>query len=85
MELAQKFRGIVHSQGWKYSSLITGNEDKWVVEVLSANRIDNLLFRNGLIDPPGDERLKFMIEESNKILTKAQARLEALEYIPSGL
>ena len=85
MELAQKFRGIVHSQGWKYSSLITGNEDKWVVEVLSANRIDNLLFRNGLIDPPGDERLKFMIEESNKILIKAQARLEALEYIPSGL
>jgi len=43
------------------------------------------LFRNGLIDPPGDERLKFMIEESNKILIKAQARLEALEYIPSGL
>ena len=85
MELAQKFRGIVHSQGWKYSSLIAGNEDKWVVEVLSANRIDNLLFRNGLIDPPGDERLKFMIEESNKILIKAQARLEALEYIPSGL
>ena len=85
MELAQKFRGIVHSQGWKYSSLITGNEDKWVVEVLSANRIDNLLFRNGLIDPPGDERLKFMIEESNKILIKAQAKLEALEYIPSGL
>ena len=85
MELAQKFRGIVHSQGWKYSSLITGNEDKWVVEVLSANRIDNLLFRNGVIDPPGDERLKFMIEESNKILIKAQARLEALEYIPSGL
>ena len=85
MELAQKFRGIVHSQGWKYSSLITGNEDKWVVEVLSANRIDNLLFRNGLIDPPGDKRLKFMIEESNKILIKAQARLEALEYIPSGL
>ena len=85
MELAQKFRGKVHSQGWKYSSLITGNEDKWVVEVLSANRIDNLLFRNGLIDPPGDERLKFMIEESNKILIKAQARLEALEYIPSGL
>ena len=85
MELAQKFRGIVHSQGWKYSSLITGNEDKWGVEVLAANRIDNLLFRNGLIDPPGDERLKFMIEESNKILIKAQARLEALEYIPSGL
>ena len=85
MELAQKFRGIVHSQGWKYSSLITGNEDKWVVEVLSANRIDNLLFRNGVIDSPGDERLKFMIEESNKILIKAQARLEALEYIPSGL
>ncbi len=85
MELAQKFRGIVHSQGWKYSSLITGNEDKWVVEVLSANRIDNLLFRNGVIDPPDDERLKFMIEESNKILIKAQARLEALEYIPSGL
>ena len=85
MELAQKFRGIVHSQGWKYSSLITGNEDKWVVEVLSANRIDNLLFRNGVIDPPDDERLKFIIEESNKILIKAQSRLEALEYIPSGL
>ena len=85
MELAQKFRGIVHSQGWKYSSLITGNEDKWVVEILSANRIDNLLFRNGVIDPPDDERLKFIIEESNKILIKAQARLEALEYIPSGL
>jgi len=85
MELAQKFRGIVHSQGWKYSSLITGNEDKWVVEVLSANRIDNLLFRNGVIDPPDDERLKFIIEESNKILIKAQAKLEALEYIPSGL
>jgi tRNA wybutosine-synthesizing protein 3 len=85
MELAQKFRGIVHIQGWKYSSLITGNEDKWVVEVLSANRIDNLLFRNGVIDPPDDERLKFIIEESNKILIKAQARLEALEYIPSGL
>ena len=85
MELAQKFRGIVHIQGWKYSSLITGNEDKWVVEVLSANRIDNLLFRNGVIDPPDDERLKFIIEESNKVLIKAQARLEALEYIPSGL
>ena len=85
MELAQKFRGIVHIQGWKYSSLITGNEDKWVVEVLSANRIDNLLFRNGVIDPPDDERLKFIIEESNKILIKAQAKLEALEYIPSGL
>ena len=85
MELAQKFRGIVHSQGWKYSSLITGNEDKWVVEILSANRIDNLLFREGVIDSPDDERLKFIIEESNKILVKAQARLEALEYIPSGL
>ena len=85
MELAQKFRGIVHSQGWKYSSLITGNEDKWVVEVLSASRIDNLLFRDGVIDPPDDDRLKFIIEESNKILIKAQSRLEALEYIPSGL
>ena len=85
MELAQKFRGIVHSQGWKYSSLITGNEDKWVVEVLSASRIDNLLFRDGVIDPPDDDRLKFIIEESNKILVKAQSRLEALEYIPSGL
>ena len=85
MELAQKFRGIVHSQGWKYSSLITGNEDKWVVEILSANRIDNLLFREGVIDPPDDGRLQFIIEESNKILVKAQSRLEALEYIPSGL
>ena len=85
MELAQRFRGIVHSQGWKYSSLITGNEDKWVVEILSANRIDNLLYRDGVIDKPNDERLKFIIEESNKILIKAQARLEALEYIPSGL
>ena len=85
VELAQKFRGIVHSQGWKYSSLITGNEDKWVVEILSASRIDNLLFRDGVIDPPDDERLKFIIEESNKILIKAQSRLEALEYIPSGL
>jgi len=85
MELAQKFRGIVHSQGWKYSSLITGNEDKWVVEILSANRIDNLLYRDGVIDKPSDERLKFIIEESNKILVKAQSRLEALEYIPSGL
>ncbi|RZD36427.1 MAG: hypothetical protein CXT75_06855 [Methanobacteriota archaeon] len=54
MELAQKFRGIVHSQGWKYSSLITGNEDKWVVEILSANRIDNLLYREGVIDSPDD-------------------------------
>jgi hypothetical protein len=26
-----------------------------------------------------------MIKESNKILVKAQSRLEALEYIPSGL
>jgi len=85
MELAQKFRGIVHSQGWKYSSLITGNDDKWVVEILSASRIDNLLFRDGVIDPPDDDRLKFIIEESNKILIKAQSRLEALEYIPSGL
>ncbi len=85
MELAQKFRGIVHSKGWKYSSLITGNEDKWVVEILSASRIDNLLFRDGVIDPPDDDRLKFIIEESNKILIKAQSRLEALEYIPSGL
>jgi|TARA_B110000438_G_scaffold45732_1_gene45857 tRNA wybutosine-synthesizing protein 3 len=85
MELAQKFRGRVHGQGWKYSSLLTGNDDKWVVEILSANRIDNLLFREGLIDPPDDDRLKFIIEESNKILIKAQARLEALEYIPSGL
>ena len=85
MELAQKFRGIVHSQGWKYSSLITGNEDKWVVEVLSASRIDNLLFRDGAIDPPDNERLNFIIKESNKILVKAQSRLEALEYIPSGL
>ena len=85
MELAQKFRGIVHSQGWKYSSLITGNKDKWVVEILSASRIDNLLFRDGVIDPPDDDRLKFIIEESNKILIKAQSRLEALEYIPSGL
>ena len=85
MELAQKFRGIVHSQGWKYSSLITGNEDKWVVEILSASRIDNLLFRDGVIDPPDDDRLKFIIEESNKILIKAQSRLAALEYIPSGL
>ena len=85
MELAQKFRGIVHSQGWKYSSLITGNDDKWVVEILSASRIDNLLFREGVINPPEDERLKFIIEESNKILIKAQSRLEALEYIPSGL
>ena len=85
MELAQKFRGIVHSQGWKYSSLITGNEDKWIVEVLSASRIDNLLFRDGVIDPPDDDRLKFIIEESNKILIKAQSRLGALEYISSGL
>ena len=85
MELAQKFRGIVHSKGWKYSSLITGNEDKWIVEILSASRIDNLLFRDGVIDPPDDDRLKFIIEESNKILVKAQSRLEALEYIPSGL
>ena len=85
MELAIKLRGIVHGQGWKYSSLITGNDEKWNVEILSANRIDNLLFRKGVISPPGKNRLNFIIEESNKILVKAQARLEALEYIPSGL
>ena len=85
MELAIKLRGIVHGQGWKYSSLITGNDEKWNVEVLSANRIDNLLFRKGVISPPDKDRLNFIIEESNKILVKAQARLEALEYIPSGL
>ena len=85
MELAIKLRGIVHSQGWKYSSLITGNDEKWNVEILSANRIDNLLFRKGVISPPDKDRLNFIIGESNKILVKAQARLEALEYIPSGL
>ena len=85
MELAIKLRGIVHGQGWKYSSLITGNDEKWNVEILSANRIDNLLFRKGVISPPDKDRLSFIIEESNKILVKAQARLEALEYIPSGL
>ena len=85
MELAIKLRGIVHGQGWKYSSLITGNDEKWNVEILSANRIDNLLFRKGVISPPGKDRLNFIIEESNKTLVKAQARLEALEYIPSGL
>tara|TARA_B110001454_G_C12600812_1_gene384370 strand:- start:252 stop:836 length:585 start_codon:yes stop_codon:yes gene_type:complete len=85
MDLAIKLRGIVHSQGWKYSSLMTGNSEKWIVEVLSANRIDNLLFRKGVIDPPEDDRLNFIIKESNKILVKAQTRLEALEYIPSGL
>ena len=85
MELAIKLRGIAHGQGWKYSSLITGNDEKWNVEILSANRIDNLLFRKGAISPPGKDRLNFIIEESNKILVKAQARLEALEYIPSGL
>ena len=85
MELAIKLRGIVHGQGWKYSSLITGNDEKWNVEILSANRIDNLLFRKGVISPPDKDRLNFIIEESNKILLKAQARLEALEYIPSGL
>ena len=79
MELAIKLRGIVHGQGWKYSSLITGNDEKWNVEILSANRIDNLLFRKGVISPPGKNRLNFIIEESNKILVKAQARLEALE------
>ena len=85
MELAIKLRGIVHGQGWKYSSLITGSDEKWNVEILSANRIDNLLFRKGVISPPDKDRLSFIIEESNKILVKAQARLEALEYIPSGL
>ena len=85
MELAIKFRGIVLGQGWKYSSLITGNDEKWNVEILSANRIDNLLFRKGVISPPDKDRLSFIIEESNKILVKAQASLEALEYIPSGL
>ena len=85
MELAIKLRGIVHGQGWKYSSLITGNDEKWNVEILSANRIDNLLFRKGVIGPPDADRLNFIVEESNKILIKAQARLEALEYIPSGL
>ena len=85
MELAIKLRGIAHGQGWKYSSLITGNDEKWNVEILSANRIDNLLFRKGVINPPDKDRLNFIIEESNKILVKAQARLEALEYIPSGL
>ena len=85
MELAIKLRGIVHGQGWKYSSLITGNDEKWNVEILSANRIDNLLFRKGVISPPDKERLNFIIEESNKILVKAQARLEALEYIPLSL
>ena len=85
LELAIKLRGIVHGQGWKYSSLITGNDEKWNVEILSANRIDNLLFRKGVISPPDKGRLNFIIEESNKILVRAQARLEALEYIPSGL
>ncbi|OIR20067.1 MAG: hypothetical protein BD935_05335, partial [Marine Group III euryarchaeote CG-Epi1] len=55
MELAIKLRGIVHGQGWKYSSLITGNDEKWNVEILSANRIDNLLFRKGIISPPDEE------------------------------
>ena len=85
LELAIKLRGIVHGQGWKYSSLITGKDEKWNVEILSANRIDNLLFRKGVISPPDKGRLNFIIEESNKILVRAQARLEALEYIPSGL
>ena len=85
MELAIKLRGIAHGQGWKYSSLINGKDEKWNVEILSANRIDNLLFRKGIISLPDKDRLNFIIEESNKILVKAQARLEALEYIPSGL
>ena len=68
-----------------YKRQITGNDDKWNVEILSANRIDNLLFRKGLMDIPDKERLNFIVEESNKVLVKAQARLEALEYIPSGL
>ena len=85
MELAIKLRGIAHGQGWKYSSLITGNDEKWNVEILSANRIDNLLFRKGVISLPDKDRLNFIIDESNNILVKAQARLEALEYIPSGL
>jgi len=85
MELAIKVRGIAHGQGWKYSSLITGSDDKWNVEILSANRIDNLLFRKGVISPPDKDRLSFIIQESNKILVRAQSRLEALEYIPSGL
>ena len=85
MELAIKVRGIAHGQGWKYSSLITGSDDKWNVEILSANRIDNLLFRKGVISPPDKDRLRFIVQESNKILVRAQSRLEALEYIPSGL
>ena len=85
MELAIKVRGIAHGQGWKYSSLITGSDDKWNVEILSANRIDNLLFRKGVISPPDKDRLSFIIQESNKILVRAQSKLEALEYIPSGL
>ena len=58
---------------------------RWGIYKLNKklNKTDYLI--SGVIEKPSDERLKFIIEESNKILVKAQARLEALEYIPSGL
>ena len=63
---------------------------KELKKILIREKIDGYLIPKndeffGEYVPYDKDRLNFIIEESNKILVKAQARLEALEYIPSGL
>lgn len=87
--LATQVRARAHAAGWKYSSLFAHRRsrqgERWMVEILSSNRLDCPLGRAAQMPFPGPERLAFIIVEANAVLRRAQARLPALVEIPKQL
>jgi len=87
--LATHVRTRAHAAGWKYSSLFAHRRSRqggrWMVEILSSNRLDCPLGRAQQVPFPEPERLAFIVAEANAVLRRAQARLPALVEVPKGL
>ena len=82
MEMAMEIRNLAQGLGWKYCSLMGGNDDRWMVEILSSYRMDFALFRQGVSAIPDRDWLRFVTKEANKVFMKGQEKLSSLKQIP---
>jgi len=85
IEMAMQIRNLAQGLGWKYCSLMGGNDDRWMVEILSSYRMDFALFRQGISSIPDRDWLKFVTIEANKVFMKGQEKLPSLKQIPQHI
>ena len=64
--------------------LMGGNDDRWMVEILSSYRMDFALFRQGVSAIPDRDWLRFVTKEANKVFMKGQEKLSSLKQLISS-